>query len=113
MSSRFIYSVYDRKAQYYLPTFEARSNPEALRMFTQAVVTSESDVSKYPADFDLVALGAVDTNTGRLTSMAMPELLINGLVALTASIAERKRYQNVTEGQLDISDFLQQEENAG
>jgi len=98
-----IYSIYDRKAQYYLPPFAARSNADATRTFTEAVTTSETPISQYPADFDLVRLGSLDLDTGAITGLHMPELLINGLVALTAAHQQRARYKQILNApELDI-----------
>lgn len=104
----FIYSVYDRKAQYYLPPFYADSNVQALRSFTEAVVTSDTDISRYPSDFDLVGLGHIDLITGKVTSLTHVDLIINGLVALQQAQEERRRYRLATQGgeQLDIEDSL-------
>ena len=53
-----LFAIYDRKAQYYLPPFTARSETDALRVFNEAVLTSETPISQYPADFDLLVLGS-------------------------------------------------------
>jgi len=91
-----LFSIYDRKAQYYLAPFTARSETDALRVFNEAVISSETPVSQYPADFDLLALGAVDLETGVLTpEMPTPRPIINGLVALTNAQRERSRYQAI------------------
>ncbi|QCQ85092.1 nonstructural protein [Blackfly microvirus SF02] len=96
MQTNILFSIYDRKAQYYLPPFTARSEADALRVFNEAVISSETPVSQYPADFDLLVLGAVDLETGVLTpEMPTPRPLINGLVALTSAQRERSRYQAI------------------
>lgn len=96
MHLNFIFSIYDRKAQYYLPPFSARSEADALRTFAEAVVSSETPVSQYPADFDLLVLGSVDLETGAVTpEHPSPRPLVNGLVALTNAQRERSRYQAI------------------
>lgn len=92
----FLYAIYDRKAQVYVPPFTAMNDATAVRMFSEAVVTSETPVSQYPADFDLLLLGAVDLETGVLTpEMPTPRPIVNGLVALTNAQRERQRYQAI------------------
>lgn len=92
----YLYSIYDRKAQVYIPPFTAPHEAQAIRTFAEAVLTSETPVSHYPADFDLLLLGAVDIETGVLTpEMPTPRPIINGLVALTNAQRERQRYQAI------------------
>lgn len=104
----FIYSIYDRKAQYFLPVFQLKADGEAIRAFTNMVVSSDTDVSRYPGDFDLVKLASFDQHSGALVSHQY-EPLLNGLVALTTSNQERSRYKKALEGQLDIEDFTSPE----
>lgn len=101
-----IYAAYDRKAQYYLPLFQTRSDAEAIRSFTEAVVSSDTNVAKYPADYDLVRLGQLDMETGEITPQWPVGLMINGLVALQASQAERARYAKAINPQTDLEDLI-------
>lgn len=104
-----IYAAYDRKAEYHLPPFTCRSEAEAIRMFTEAVVSSESQVSKYPAEFDLVFLGDMDMESGEIFPKVPRGLVINGLVALQASHRERARYAKALNPQTDIEEFIGKE----
>lgn len=90
-----IYSIYDRKAQYYLPPFTVRSDADAERAFIEAVTVSDTPIAQYPADFDLVCLGSIDLDTGMLTQDQMPRLMVNGLVALEAATRTRARYASM------------------
>lgn len=101
-----LYCAYDRKAQYYLPVFQARSDADAIRSFTEAVVSSDSNVSKYPADYDLVSLGRMDQETGQIEPQFPCRLLLNGLVALQNSQAERSRYAKAVNSQVDLEELL-------
>lgn len=103
-----IFSAYDRKAQYYLPVFMARSEAEAIRMFTEAV-TGDTQVAKYPAEFDLVLLGDMEMETGEIFPKAPVGLVINGLVALQAAQAERARYAKALNPQVDIEELIAKE----
>ena len=106
MQTTKLYCAYDRKAQYYLPIFQTRTDAEAIRSFTEAVVQSESPVSKYPADYDLVCLGDMDQETGKISPYFPVHLLINGLVALQNSELERARYAKALNPQVDLEELL-------
>lgn len=88
-----MYSIYDRKAGYYLPIFQTRSDAEAVRHFTEIVVSSETPISKYPSDFELCQLGTIDLDSGEILPEKNSRVILNGLSALQASQAERARYQ--------------------
>lgn len=91
-----LYAIYDRKAQVYFMPFTAAHEAEALRTFAQMVVQSETPLSQYPADFDLLRLGTIGTETGILTpENPTPYPIINGLVSLTTAQRERSRYQSI------------------
>lgn len=109
MTSHNIYSIYDRKAQYYLPPFACRGDAEAHRTFAEAVSTSETPLSIYPADFDLVRLAQMDLETGAIIADSMPALLINGLVALEAAHAQRRRYAAILKNgaEPDVEQFVE------
>jgi len=107
MQEAQIYSVYDRKAQYYLPLFTMRGNADAIRQFTEIVTQSDTNVSKYPADYDLVRLGQIDLETGSIEPQYPCETLINGLVALQNAQLERSRYQKILKtDQVDIEELI-------
>lgn len=90
-----IFSTFDRKAQNYLGVFTVRSEAEAIRSFTEAVMTSETPISQYPADFDLHRMGSVDMESGEITPEYPPYPVVNGLVCLTQAHSERSRYQRL------------------
>jgi len=90
-----LYCIYDRKAQVTLPIFSSRTDVEATRIFTEAVMTSETPVSQYPADFDLIQVASYDVETGIVEAFVVPTPVINGLVALTDAQRQRHRYQSV------------------
>lgn len=101
----YIYSVYDRKTQYYLPIFAMRSDADAIRSFADVVSHSETPISKYPADYDLVRLGSVDLNNGLIQPEYPCGTLINGLVCLQNANTERARYRASLQ-QLDIEQVI-------
>ncbi len=61
-----VYSVYDSKAEVYLPPFFARADGEAIRMFTEAVRSETHEFNRFAQDFTLHHIGLFCTQTGRL-----------------------------------------------
>jgi len=107
MQTAIIFSIYDRKAAYYLPLFTMRSDADAIRQFTGIVTQSETDVSKYPADFDLVSLGTIDLEHGRIEPDYPVRTIMNGLVAFQTAQTERARYAKILSNpQVDIEDII-------
>lgn len=107
MQTATIYSIYDRKAAYYLPLFTMRGDADAIRQFTGIVTQSDTDVSKYPADFDLVSLGGIDLENGRIEPEYPVRTIINGLVAFQTAQTERARYAKILSNpQTDIEDLI-------
>jgi len=65
----FLYGVKDLKAgAFTTPPFGALSRGVAIRMFSSACQNQESDLGKYPADFELWELGSFDQGNGSLVS---------------------------------------------
>lgn len=92
-----LYSIYDRKAQYYLPLMQHRAEADAIREFTDICFNGDLPIAKYPADFDLIELGEWGTGDGAITPSTHPVPIINGLVAIQNAQAERRRYQAILE----------------
>jgi len=90
--SHGVYAIYDRKAGYHLPLFNVPTDTDAIRQFTQIVTQSETPVSQYPADFDLVRLGVFNITSGLIDPEVPLGLIINGLVAYQDASRERQRY---------------------
>lgn len=90
-----IYAIWDRKASLILPAFSANNDTAAERMFIETVMTSETPVSQYPADFDLIRIGTVSIELGSLTAITPPRLLVNGLTCLQEAHRQRQRYQAI------------------
>lgn len=106
MQHNYIYSIYDRKAAYYLPLFQMRSHADALRQFSEIVTQSDTPISKYPADYDLVSLGSIDMENGLIQPTYPVETLINGLVSLQNAQLERARYAKAINSQVDLEELL-------
>lgn len=101
-----LYSIYDRKAAYYLPLFTMRGHADAQRQFTELVTTSDTTISKYPADYDLVCLGQINLETGQISPTYPCETIINGMVSLQDAHLERSRYAKAINGQVDLEDLI-------
>lgn len=63
------FSVYDAKAQAYLPPFFFRATGEAVRAFTTAANTSGHDFNNYADDYTLFEVGEFNDDTGALKIM--------------------------------------------
>lgn len=74
-----IFTIRDDKAAAYLPPFYARQNGEAIRMFQDSLTNSQTNFSKWPADFVLFELGEYNEETGVITPLDAPKALGNGL----------------------------------
>jgi len=107
MQEALIYSIYDRKAAYYLPLFTMRGHADATRQFTEIVTSSDTPIAKYPADYDLVCLGSINLENGSIEPIYPCETIINGLVALQNAQLERSRYAKILKTeQVDIEELI-------
>lgn len=107
MQANHLYSIYDRKAAYYLPLFQMRSHADAMRQFADIVAQSDTPIAKYPADYDLVCVGSIDLESGLINPIYPVETIINGLVSLQNAHLERSRYAKaISADQVDLEDLL-------
>lgn len=72
---RKIFAVYDVKAQAYATPFLYNHKPEAIRAFMTASNDPQTNLNKYPADYKLYYLGEFDDQSGKYTSLNIPEYL--------------------------------------
>lgn len=61
-----IYSVYDSKAEAFLPPFFAKTDGLAVRMFSAAANDQEHNFWRYAEDYTLFQIGTWDQTTGTL-----------------------------------------------
>lgn len=61
-----VYSVYDSKAEAYLPPFYLHADGQAIRSFTTAANTVGHDFNKFSGDFTLFRIGKFDDFSGML-----------------------------------------------
>lgn len=70
-----IYAVLDRKAGTFARPFTIQNDQMAMRAFMAAKQDVASEMSKYPEDFALYALGTFDDDTGALSQPVPPTAL--------------------------------------
>lgn len=63
-----MYSVYDSKAEAYLPPFFASTKGVALRRFITSVNDPDHQFAIYPGDYTLFEIGEYDDQTGQVVS---------------------------------------------
>lgn len=63
----FLYSIRDVKSGFGFP-FSMQNDEVALRAFEAALHDSNSEMSKYPQDFEIWLIGAFNTETGDIDS---------------------------------------------
>lgn len=76
-----VFSIYDAKAESYLPPFTTHTYGIAERMFTDMVNTPEHQFNRHPEDYTLFAIGSYDDQTAHMTSTELTPI-INGLQAI-------------------------------
>lgn len=67
-----MFTVFDSKAQAYLPPFFVTNAAVAKRSFTQAANDENHDFSRYAGDYSLFELGTFDDSTAQTTLHTAP-----------------------------------------
>lgn len=77
-----VFGIKDTAAASFVQQFFALQPGIAIRGFSDTVNNSDpqrqSDMSNHPDDFELYKLGEFDVDTGLLTALPAPELLVRG-----------------------------------
>lgn len=71
-----VYCIHDKKAKTFETPFCLPNNAYAIRSFQDAVNNEKSPYHKYSQDFELVQLGEYNQDTGKLTPLPSPAILI-------------------------------------
>lgn len=95
-----VFSIYDEKAQAFLPPFVLPKTAMAVRTFSDCVNSSDHQFSLHPQDYTLFNLGIWDDETGEYT-IDQKKALHNGV-----ELIERQQLN----GQLDIEEITLQGE---
>ena len=74
-----VFSVYDEKAEAYLPPFMLPKVQMALRTFGDTINNPESQMSRHPEDYQLFHLGQFDNHDASYELFSAPKPLGNGL----------------------------------
>jgi len=61
-----IFSVYDNKAEAFLPPFVLPKREMAIRTFADSINNPETQLHKHPADYTLFTLGTFDDEIGKI-----------------------------------------------
>ena len=72
-----LYSVYDEKAQVYLPPFVAKTIGESDRIFDSVIKAGNSTISQYPGDHSLYQVGSFD-DSGAVIEPMVPRFVSKG-----------------------------------
>lgn len=70
-----LFTVYDSKAELYLPPFNSQTTNTALRAFESASNQEGHDFNIYAADYTLFEIGEFDQDLGELQPYAAPNNL--------------------------------------
>lgn len=73
----YVYCVRDNKTSFMTPTVD-QNDGSAIRNFSYAVCHTDGILSSYRQDFDLYKIGTFDSDSGRITPLTVPELLMSG-----------------------------------
>lgn len=71
-------SIFDSKAEAYMQPMFFQAIGQAMRSFTDAVNTPDSEFNKHPEDYGLFHLGSFNSGTGVIEVFAMPVSLAVG-----------------------------------
>lgn len=74
-----VYTVFDSKAEAYLPPFMATNDGVAGRMFSEACNDRKSMLGKHPADYTIFEIGSWDEQTAFYTQDGAHKNLGNGV----------------------------------
>lgn len=67
-----LYTIYDSKAQAFIPPFLMPTDAEALRAFDDVVNDPSTMFNKHPEDYTLFCTGSFDSQTGILSPNPSP-----------------------------------------
>ncbi len=89
----FIFTIYDSKAEAFLPPFFMHQKGMAIRAFTDSVNNEQSQISLHPADYNLFHIGEFDDNSAEIT-ITTKTPMGNG-IEFVKSFAEHVDQQNL------------------
>ena len=93
-----IFSVFDEKAEAFLPPFYLPREAMAIRTFTDTVNNPESPLNRHPEDYTLFHFGQFDNVIGAFELFASPKPLGNGVQFKT----QQELFPDPNTGNLDL-----------
>ncbi|AXL15280.1 nonstructural protein [Microviridae sp.] len=75
----YTFSIYDSKADAYLPPFFLHQEAMGIRAFSDAVNNPESQIHLHPADYTLFLIASFDDEKGEMIPMPSNKNLGNGI----------------------------------
>lgn len=88
-----LFTVYDCKAECYLPPFNMKSRGEAIRAFTDTLNDGTTPMGKHPEDYTLFEIGEYDDTNAKITGMQAP-VSIGGALEFMAPAAVLENHAN-------------------
>lgn len=79
MSEKIIVTLFDRKAEYYLPIWLTENDETAKRQFHNLVKDSDTMIAKNPEDYIMFKVGKFDDKTGQVKEIIHHVEIVNGL----------------------------------
>jgi hypothetical protein len=73
--SKFLYTIYDIKAQVHNNPMVQNNNAEAMRTFAQLANDEKTFINKHPEDYQLCLVGEWDEYTGDIITKKQLEVL--------------------------------------
>lgn len=74
-----LFSIYDEKAQAWLPPFAFIHQAQALRAFSDCLNSKDHQFAQHPEDYTLAQIGEWDEQSGVLVSFEKKTILGNGI----------------------------------
>lgn len=91
-----LFSVFDVKAQCYLPPFCLPETAMAIRVFSDCVNSKDHQFGLHPGDYTLFALGDWDDSVAHIVSVAASKV-VNGLEVVVSD-------EPVEQGKFDLKE---------
>ena len=83
-----VFSIYDSKAEAFLPPFILPKQAQALRIFSDCVNSADHQFGANPEDYTLFTLGDFNDETGEFTLLRAKQSLGNGVEFVRQDVPE-------------------------
>lgn len=81
-----VFTVFDKKTSLYRVPVYVRNQGQAIRAFESSAMQTGTEISNYPADFELWHLGAWNDETSKYTLLDSPQFIVNAQTLVNAAI---------------------------